>query len=381
MRITVHQDELAHALTAAARVVPTPGRSLVHASNILLAAAADALALTATDGESLTLAHTMPAAVDDAGRCALPARLLSDFVSTLPAGAPIEIEANGRTAAIACDRNSAEVTTGDPDAFAEPREILGGAVIECSSADLRTAIRRVAYAAARDQARPVLAGVHFAVEDGQLRMAAADGFRLAVHSIAAECVGPASGPTSAVIPARAVAEAGRRLGDTDERVRIAFEPGGGIARFDLGRSAIDTAVINGSFPDFDQLIPDAAGTRIEMSSDEFGRVMRTALVFARDGSGIVRLAVDPGKNGSDGLVTVTSRAEAVGDHAASIGARVDGEGTRIAFNVSYLTEFISTLGAERISLETTSPSAPGVFRAHGDNDYLQVIMPMFVQWS
>ena len=102
--------------------------------------------------------------------------------------------------------------------------------------------------------------------------------------------------------------------------------------------------------------------------------------FARDGSGIVRLIASPGE-GSTGRLTVTARAEEVGNNEGEIDALVDGEEARIAFNSRYLIEVLGALDTDRVAIETSSPSSPGVLRPVGDEAYVHVVMPMFVQWS
>ena len=116
-----------------------------------------------------------------------------------------------------------------------------------------------------------------------------------------------------------------------------------------------------------------------MSVGEFMREARIASIFARDGSGIVRLIASPGED-STGRLTVTARAEEVGNNEGEIDALVEGEEARIAFNSRYLIEVLGALDTDRVAIETSSPSSPGVIRPVGNDDYVHVVMPMFVQW-
>ena len=110
------------------------------------------------------------------------------------------------------------------------------------------------------------------------------------------------------------------------------------------------------------------------------RETRIASIFARDGSGIVRLVASPGENGSPGRLLVTARAEEVGNNEGEIDALVEGEEAKIAFNSRYLIEVLGALDSDRVAIETSSPSSPGVLRPVGDEGYVHVVMPMFVQW-
>ena len=110
------------------------------------------------------------------------------------------------------------------------------------------------------------------------------------------------------------------------------------------------------------------------------RATKTASIFARDGSGIVRLVVTPGGELTPGKVTISARSEEIGDDVGEIDAIVDGEEAKIAFNGKYLTDVLGVLNEEKVALEATNPSSPGVIRPVGVDNYVHVVMPMFVQW-
>lgn len=110
------------------------------------------------------------------------------------------------------------------------------------------------------------------------------------------------------------------------------------------------------------------------------RATKTASIFARDGSGIVRLVITPGSELTPGKVTISARSEEIGDDVGEIDAIVEGEEAKIAFNGKYLIEVVSVLREAQVAVETTTPSSPGVIRPVGVDNYIHVIMPMFVQW-
>ena len=117
-----------------------------------------------------------------------------------------------------------------------------------------------------------------------------------------------------------------------------------------------------------------------VSVSEFLRATKTASIFARDGSGIVRLMITPGSGDAPGKLTVSARSEEIGDDVGDIDAIVEGEESKIAFNGKYITDVLSVLRESQVALETTNPSSPGVIRPVGDDNYTHVVMPMFVQW-
>ena len=302
----------------------------------------------------------------------------SDFVATLPPQ-PIELSLaeRSRQVSLSCARNEASIGGQDSEDFPPIPPVEDSATLTLEAGVLRRAISQVAFAAATDDSRPVLTGVHFAIRDDTLRLAAADGFRLAVHSLALE---PGIAEREAIVPARALGELARLLAEVEETVTITFNPANTQVLFDLGHATLIAQLIQGTFPNYDQLIPAEHATSSEVAVGEFMRETRIASIFARDGSGIVRLVATPGEGGSPGRLLVTARAEEVGNNEGEIDALVEGDEAKIAFNSRYLIEVLQVLDADRVAIETSSPSSPGVLRPVGDEAYVHVVMPMFVQW-
>ncbi len=429
MRLNVQQEDLHRGLRAVSRAVPARS-TLPITSNILIEAGNDddgrgSLKLSATDAETIAITYTVGAEVEEDGAITLPSRLLSDFVATLPPE-PIELSLaeRSRQVSLVCARNEASIGGMAAEDFPPIPPVEDGDTILLDPGALRRSIDYVAFAAATDDSRPVLTGVHFGIREGALKLAAADGFRLAVHTVALSGEPP---EREAVVPARALTELARLLGErrlhaieetrraadaaeasgTDgeapdnlrkqadeldatrsgeggEDVRMTFNAASTQVLFDLGHATLSAQLVQGSFPNYEQLIPTSHTTRTEVGLGEFTRETRIASIFARDGSGIVRLVASPGADGAPGQLTVTARGEQGGDQGGSneglIDALVEGEEAKIAFNSRYLTEVLQALGSDRVTIETTSPSSPGVLRPVGDDDYVHVVMPMFVQW-
>ena len=376
MQLSVQQEDMNRGLSAVARAVPTRS-TLPITNNILLEADDDQLTLSATDAETIAITYRISAGIEEGGAITLPSRLLSDFVATLP---PQEIEIalaeRSRQVSLTCARNDASIGGQSADDFPPIPPVEDGDTIRLDAGALRRCISQVAFAAATDDSRPVLAGVHFRLRDGELRLAAADGFRLAVHTIEA---GEGDAEREAIVPARALNELARLLPEVTEPVAVTFNPAGTQVLFDLGHATLIAQLIQGTFPNYEQLIPSSHATRTEVTVGEFMRETRIASIFARDGSGIVRLVATPGEE-STGQLTVTARAEEVGNNQGEIDALVEGEEAKIAFNSRYLIEVLGALDADRVAIETSSPSSPGVLRPVGDDAYVHVVMPMFVQW-
>lgn len=378
MRLSCKQEELHRALSAVSRAVPARS-TLAVTQHVLFEASDDHVTLSATDAETVAITYTIPAHVTEDGAITMPSRLLSDFVATLPRDEiQITLAERSRQVSLSCARNEASIGGMDPDEFPPIPSVEGAEPLSLEPERLRRALNQVVFAAATDDSRPVLTGVHFHLRDGQLRLAAADGFRLAVHTLAL-----AGGPgeeRQVIVPARALNELVRLLADASEPVRMTINSARTQVLFDLGHATLRAQLIQGTFPNYDQLIPASTSTRTEVAVADFMRETRIASIFARDGSGIVRLIATPGTSGAPGRLLVTARAEEIGNNEGEMDALVQGEEAKIAFNSRYLMEVLNVMDADRVAVETSSSSSPGVLRPVGDDHYVHVVMPMFVQW-
>jgi DNA polymerase-3 subunit beta len=215
-------------------------------------------------------------------------------------------------------------------------------------------------------------------EDEMLTLAAADGFRLAVYKLPLSA--PVRQKAEAIIPARTLNELGRLMGDGEEAIEVTVNPNKSQALFRLKNAELVSQLVQGTFPQYNQLIPQSHTTRVTVDVAEFLMAARTASIFARDGSGIVRLMITPGGEAAPGKLTISARSEEIGDDVGEIDATVEGEEAKIAFNGKYLIDVLSNLKESQVALEITNPSSPGVIRPVGSDNYTHVVMPMFVQW-
>ena len=276
-----------------------------------------------------------------------------------------------------CARIEARIAGQNPEDFPPIPEVGEGSTWKIDPEVLRKALSRVVFAAATDESRPVLTGVYTEIEGDTMTLAAADGFRLAVHTLPVSP--PAAEKVSVIVPSRAYNELNRLLTDQDDPVEVTISAAGTQLMFHLKNADMMSQLIQGTFPNYQQLIPKSYVTRSVVDVAEFLRATRLATVFARDGSGIVRLQMN--SNGAEpGRVVVSARSEEIGDNVDEIDAAVEGDPAKVAFNSRYLADVLAELGSGQVALETTSPSSPGVFHPVGSDDYTHVVMPMFVQW-
>jgi DNA polymerase-3 subunit beta len=328
----------------------------------------------------MAISYWIGAKVEEEGAITVPARLLTEFVNSLPNDRiDISLSPRTKTLGLKCARFEARISGIDAKDFPPIPTVDEGITTRVEVETLRQGINQVAFAAASEESRPVLTGVDAKFEGDLLTLAAADGFRLAVYKL--PLATPVGQETEVIIPARTLAELNRLMSDGEEVVDITVNTNKSQALFRLKDTELVSQLVQGAFPQYSQLIPQSYTTRAVVDAPEFLRATRTASIFARDGSGIVRLVVASGAELTPGKLTISARSEEIGDDVGEIDAVVEGEEAKIAFNGRYLIEVLSALREPRVALETTNPSSPGVIRPVGADNYIHVVMPMFVQWD
>ena len=370
MKLSCLQENLTRGLQITGRAVSTRG-TLPILSNVLLKTDAGRLKLTATNLE-IGINCWVPAKVDDEGAITVPAKLFTDFVNNLPAGA-IEFSLNVRTKTVHLKSGPYEANLKGLDAEEFPiiPAIPDKPTTRVSQGQLRRMIGEVAFVAATDDSRPVLTGVLTTFEGDRITMAAADPYRLSVRNgTLMTAVDP---KLEIIIPAKSLFEVARLLADTDDPVDILVTPNGSQVIFHTDEADLVSRIIEGQFPNYRQVIPASHATRIVVEREELLKATRLASYFARDAANIVRFQVDPA---NEAPLVVSATAAEVGDNTARVDATVEGAPTAIAFNSRFVAEALGSLVAPEVALELGGPLAPGVLKIVGDESYLHVVMPL-----
>jgi DNA polymerase-3 subunit beta len=371
------QDLLQRGLAQVSRAVATKTTFPVL-SNVLIEASEGSLKLAATNQE-IGITNWMPAEVAEPGRITVDARLLSEFVNSLPADivrmrtepARFTLKVHGLGA-------DAEINGVDADDFPVFPHIEPGSIsVLVDPQLLREMIGQVEFAAAADDSRPVLAGVLIRLEDDRITLASADGFRLAVRE--GELAAPVAERLDVIVPARGLRELARIIGDRTEPLELTVTPNRAQLVVRTEDTEFFSRLIDGTFPDFRQIVPRDFSTRMEMSRDEFLVAVRRAGFFARDNNDVVRLDA---KSASDelmpGSVEVSATAAERGSSQSEVAAALDGPEGQIAFNSRYLLDVLSVLKSPRVVLNMNGPNQAGVVRSLETDAYTYVIMPMVI---
>jgi DNA polymerase-3 subunit beta len=374
VKVSCLQENLAKGLSIVGRAVASRS-TLPVLSNVMLATDNGRLKLSATNLE-LGINCWVGAKVEAEGATTVPARLLTDFVNSLPPERiDLELVVRTQTLNARCARFEANIKGIDAQEFPIiPTADDAERAIRLEPGDLRKMIDQVAFAAATDESRPILTGVLARFEGDRLTLAAADGFRLSVRSAP---LGQAVDETfEVIIPARALGELARISADQEDWVEVIITPARNQILFHLKDVDLVSQLIEGKFPDYNQIIPSDRATRTVLDSTGFLKAARVSHLFARDAANIVRLEVAPGDELMPGHITLAATSAELGDNVGQMDALIEGDPVEIAFNAKYLIDVLSVVDSAQVTLETTSASSPGVLRPVGDDDYIHVIMPM-----
>jgi DNA polymerase-3 subunit beta len=373
MKVTVLQENLARGLAVVSRAV-SPRSTLPVLSNVLLATDEGRLRLSATNLE-LGITCWIGARIEEEGSTTVPARTFADLINTLPAE-QVNLTLNQQTQVlnVRAGSSNTDIKCIDAQEFPPlPVPDMDGAIL-LNVADFKDMVSQVVFAASQDEARPVLMGVLVRVEGDTITMAAADGFRLSVRKgTLSQAVAT---PVSVIIPARALSELARVAVDGNEMISMVLPKGRGQVVFRMKDVEVVSQLIDGTFPDYQQIIPRSYKSRTILSTSAVLKACKQAEIFAREGSNVARLDIKPSADSEPGAVEISAQAEETGSNETVIAATVEGTGLLIAFNVRFLREVLEVIKTPNVALETTAPNAPGVIRPVGDDNFLHVIMPM-----
>lgn len=371
MKLRADRTQFADAVSWVTRTVGTRV-SLPALSGVYLEATSDSLICRATDLE-VAAEIVLPVQVDEPGRVLLPGRLLAQLVARFP-DAPVELSSDGERIEIACGRARFRVRGMHVDDFptlAEPATDAPSGVLRSDA--FSRMVSQVARAASSDEGRPVLTGVYIDAAEGSVRAAATDSYRLAVRNLAFET--PIDG--SALIPARSLQEAAKAAGELGGSISVVLEDG--QVSFLFGDRRLTTKLIEGTFPNYQALLPDGFETRVTVERSVLVEALQRVSIVAMGQSNTpVSLTF------SDGTIELAATNHEMGDAIESVPATVDGEGLTIAFNPAFLLSGLDATGSDAIVIELRDGLKPAVLRPHSESDrdtsddLTYLLMPMRV---
>ncbi len=376
MKLTCSPDAFGHALQVVSRAV-SPRTTLPILNNVLMETSPEGLKLTATNLEIGIVDH-VDAEVATEGSVTLPAKLLTEFVAQLP-NEQLEMELDTKTLTLNArcgPYHDVKIKGIDAAEFPPlpPRE--DGLTVTLDQAELVPAIEQTVVAASADDGRPVLTGVLTQLGGDVLTLAATDGHRLAVRTLPAKSsdnVGSDEdgAADSVIIPARALQELSRIL-KGEGTVEMSMGRSRNHVFFSLPRVELMSRLIEGTYPNYSQVIPEQSNTTITVSAKKLLERTRGVAIFARDSANVVRIKTEAGE------IAISANTSEVGSSEASVSAEIDGADIQIAFNSRYLLDVLALVASEKVSMGFNGPLSPGVVKPAGRDDYTYVIMPVRV---
>lgn len=363
MKIECTQANLQRGLGLVGRMVGTRA-TLPVLANILFKTEKGRLQLSATDLE-MGISTFIGAKVDKEGSVTLPARLLTEFIST-NTDEKMTIEVKDNDAVIYSKHYKATIKGIAASEFPTIPEISPEFEAEINGNDFKTAITQTVFAAALDETRPVLAGVLLKAAGQEFKMAATDSFRLTEKTLKLDK--KLSKESQVVVPARTMIELMRLIEDAGGNIRLTV--GENQVAFSFGEVYLVSRVIEGAFPDYEQIIPQTIPTHSKVDRVELANAMKMSTLFARDSANNIKMKV------SSKEIEVLATSPQLGENTSKIPADTKGEELDIAFNAKYILDILMVMGGKQVDLGFVGKLNPCVIQDATDKSYLAIVMPL-----
>jgi len=364
MELTVTQENLTKALTAASRIASTKTQ-LPILNNILLRTDGNRLLVAATNLE-VASAQYIGAKITKPGSITIPARLVSEFVASLPKES-VELKVTGDQLRLTCGRYNSVINGVAADDFPELPTIDESSSISYSITvdDFKQAVSQTIITASSDSTRPVLTGVYWHSHEGYLYLAATDGYRLSERRLV-----ETTSEVAAIVPTQTLQEVLRIIDDESDVVEVLFDET--QVRFRVNEAEIVSRLIDGNFPDYRQLIPKESAINSIIRKDDFVRITKIAGLFARESGGSVTITV----NAETNTMSIHSIASELGENTSEAEAVVDNDG-QITLNSRYISDALSAVDGESVRCSFNGKMSPCVIAAHTEEtNYYHIIMPL-----
>lgn len=364
MEIEVEQEKLTKALNAVSRVAAGARATLPVLNNVLIKVEKKKATLTTTNLD-MGVVDYLPTSKAVDGVVTVPARLLAEFVSNLPKGIVKIVAKNDKVTVISGQYNSVLNATPADDFPELPGIDEKKAVkFKIGIEDFKSGLSQVMVAASNDMTRPALTGVYFNTYKKALYIAATDGYRLADKKF----INKVESEVKAIVPVNSLTEVMRSISEDMDEVEILFDDAQVVFR--LGEIEITSKLIDGSFPNYRELIPIETDTTMKIKKDELMRVTKLAALFAREVGGSI--ICEAKKSGS---LVVSSIANEFGENASEIETVVDKAG-KVTLNSRFLIDALNSLGGDEIEMGFSGTLAPIKLEVVGGSDYTHIIMPL-----
>ena len=361
MKLQVTQENLNHALNSVARVANSRG-TLPILANVLIKTSNNRLSLSATNLD-IAITHFIGAKVSKEGSITVPARLMQDYISSLPDGV-INLDLQETKLHIATDQYQSVVNGILADDFPAMPAISTGKTWSVDANEFKKALQQVVFAASADETRPVLTGVLLHTDGGKLRIAATDSYRLAEKQLS-----DTKEEVRLLVPASAMQDLLRVLPDTEGQIKITNDEQQVL--FQVGDIELVSRLLDGKYPDYQKLIPKTFTAKATLKRADLINVTKVSSLFARESAGSVTIELDD----TEGKLSIRSVASQLGENTATASAKVKGSGS-ITLNSRYLLDALGALSGEDVTFGFNGKLEPTLLQDSAGSNYQHIIMPL-----
>ena len=361
MKLQVTQENFNHALSSVARVANSRG-TLPILANVLVKTSNNRLSLSATNLD-IAITHYIGAKVSKEGSITVPARLMQDYISSLPGGV-INLDLQETKLHIATDQYQSVVNGIIADDFPVMPAISTGKKWSLPATEFKKALQQVVFAASADETRPVLTGVLLHTTGGVLTIAATDSYRLAEKQL-----GENKGDIRLLVPASAMQDLLRVLPDDGDQIKITHDDQQVL--FQVGDIELVSRLLDGKYPDYQKLIPKSFTAKATLKRADLINVTKVSSLFARESAGSVTIELDDAESN----LSIRSVASQLGENTATAKAKVKGSGS-ITLNSRYLLDALQALSGEDVVFGFNGKLEPTLLSDPASGDYRHIIMPL-----
>jgi len=368
MQIICLQENLKQALNIAEKII---GRNLTLPilNNLLLSIENSRLKISSTNLE-IGINSWVAGKIENKGSITVPARLLTDFINNLP-NEKVELKVKDKQLEIKCKKLKAIIKGLSADDFPIIPEIKDNPIIKVKGSILKNGLTQVVEMASLSESRPEISGIYMKFNKGNIKLAATDSFRLAEKNLEVDSNLNTSKTQSIIIPQRTVQEINRILGEEETEVEIVLS--GSQVLFNLGYAQIISRLIEGQYPDYQQIIPNDFQTQVIVNRSELINNIKVASLFSGKINDI-KISVNPKKS----FLEISAKDVDIGENKSKVEAEINGKQVEIIFNHKYLLDGLNNIYSDKVILGLNEESKPVVVRPVGDTSYTYVVMPIKV---
>lgn len=367
MKLTINKNELSKTLNLVSRVVPLKP-SLAVLTNFYLELTKTHLLVAATNLET-SIVFKVPAKIDQVGRTTVPARILADFVNTSKEET-LELVIEKENLLVKGTKSNVSLATIDAAEFPKLPEAPKERFISIEAEEILRAIHQVTFAASTDLARPVLGGVLLRANEEGLLLVATDGYRLSLYQTKIKSELP-----DLIVPARSLTEVAKLISETESpEIKLAYVDSNNQVIFTGTGFEISTRVLEGNFPNYEQIIPAKYVCETEVKREELIDTIRQTSVLARDLGSVVQFNLAPAKG-----VELVAKTAQIGEAKANVEAKVSGEKLLVGFNSRFVLEGLAALKSETVYFNFSGATSPAILKDEKLKEFTYIIMPVRIQ--